>query len=136
LRHQLAGAPFGPDGTPELAVVRKPHVDRVLEFYRLGDGNLDIVATVGGISSHSYGSRILDGAIAGSFTGEDATELLVPTASQDELAVVRRGPDGASVASRLSLDGPVTSNVTGVARPAGGVAVGVATASTVRVWQS
>ncbi len=134
-RHQLAVAPFGPDGTPELAVVRKPHVDRVLEFYRLDDGSLDIVATVGGISSHSYGSRILDGALAGSFTGADTTELLVPTASQDELALVRRGEDGASVASRLSLDGQVASNVTGVTRPDGGVAVGVATASTVRVWQ-
>jgi hypothetical protein len=134
-RHQLAVAPFGPDGAPELAVVRKPHVDRVLEFYRLRDRSVDIVATVDGVSSHTYGSRILDGALAGSFTGDGTPELLVPTASQDELAAVRREGDTASVASRLSLDGPATSNITGVTRPDGGVAVGVATATTVRVWQ-
>lgn len=134
-RHQLAVAPFGPGGESELAVVRKPHVDRVLEFYRLRDGGLNIVATATGVSSHSYGSRILDGALAGSFTGDGTPELLVPTAPQDELAVIRRGRDGASVASRLSLDGQLTSNITGVTRPDGGVVVGVATATTVRVWQ-
>jgi len=133
-RHQLAVAPFGPDGRPELAVVRKPHVDRVAEFYRLNDGALDVVATAEGVSSHTYGSRILSGAVAGQFAGA-ATELLVPTAEREALAAVRRASGSASVAWRLPLNGTLASNVTGVSLD-GGVAVGAATDQTVSVWQA
>lgn len=133
-RHQLAVAPFGPDGHPELAVVRKPHVDRVAEFYRLRDGALEVVATADGVSSHTYGSRILSGAIAGQFSN-GATELLVPTVKRDALVAVRRESDGASPAWRLALDGPLTSNVTGISLK-DGMAVGAATAETVSVWQA
>lgn len=135
-RHQLTVASFGPDGRPELAVVRKPHVDRVVEFYRLADGELDVVGTAGGFSSHTYGSRILGGGIAGPFGGDGTTALLVPTTERDELAVVRREGGGTTVGWRHSLESPVTSNITGVTRRGGGLAVGVATASTVSVWQS
>lgn len=131
-RHQLTVAPFGPDGRPELAVVRKPHVDRVLEFYRLEDGALDIVATAPGVSSHTYGSRILDQAVA---VGTDPSTLLVPTTARDELAAVRRD-DGATVDWSLPLDGALASNVTGTTLADEGVAVGGATASSVHVWQT
>ena len=109
-RHQLAVAGFGPDGGPELAVVRKPHVDRVVEFYRL------------------------DGAVAADLDGDGRVELLAPTSDRETLAAVRRTADGAEVAWRHPLDGPVRSNVTGVATSSS-VAVGAATADTVSVWQ-
>lgn len=135
-RHQLAVAPFGPDGRPELAVVRQPHVERLLEFYRLREGSLDVVATADAFASHTYGSHILSGAVAGAFGGDSTATLLVPNAARDELAAVRREPAGATVAWRQSLDGTLASNVTGVTLADGGVAVGAATAGTVRVWQS
>lgn len=131
-RHQLVVGPLGPGGGPELAVVRKPHVDRVLEFYRL-DGTLDVVATLDGFSTHTYGSRILDGALAGDLEGDGETEVLVPTGDRTTLAAVRREGDGATVAWRKPLAAPVRSNVAGLA--AGGVAVGAATAESVFVWQ-
>lgn len=133
-RHQLTVAPFGPDGQPELAVVRQPHVERLLEFYRLEDGTLSVVATAEAFASHTYGSRILGGGIAGGFADGD-TAVLVPTAERDDIAAVRRDGGGATVAWELELDGPLTSNLTGVTRPPGGVAVGAATATTVHVWQ-
>ena len=133
-RHQLAVAPFAPDGRQELAVLRKPHVDHVLEFYRLEAGSLEITATVEGFSTHTYGSRILDGALAADFDGDGRVEALVPTTERTALAAVRRTADGASVAWRKSLDGPVQSNVTGVSL-ADGLAVGVGTGGTVSVWQ-
>jgi len=133
-RHQLAVAPFAPDGHPELAVVRKPHVDRVVEFYRLDAGSLDIVATLSGFSTHTYGSRILDGALAADLDGDGRTELLVPTSDRRTLVAVRRTPDGAEVAWETPLDSHVTSNLTGVALP-GGVAIGVGTDDGVSVWQ-
>jgi len=135
-RHQLAVAPFSPEGRPELAVVRKPHVDRVVEFYRLRDGSLDIVALSDGYSSHTYGSRILSGAVAGQFAGDDSAALLVPTTARDELAALRRDESGVAVGWRRSLGGTLTSNITGVTLANGGVAVGAATAGTVSVWQA
>jgi hypothetical protein len=133
-RHALAVAPFGPRGRPELAVVRKPHVEHVLEFYRIAGGSLNVTATVRGFRSHTYGSRILDGALAADFDDDGRVELLVPTTSRDELAAVRRAEGGARVAWSLSLDGQAHTNVTGVAAD-GHIAVGVGTAAGVRVWQ-
>jgi len=133
-RHQLAVAPFGPDWGTEIAVVRKPHVDKVLEFYSLRDGSLDVVATLEGFQSHTYRSRNLDGAVAVDADEDGTTELLVPTAQRDEIAAVRRHPGGAEVVWRKKLEGRVTSNITGVATE-DGIAVGVANRSGVRVWQ-
>ena len=134
-RHQLAVAPFDPGGRPELAVVRQPHAERLLEFYGFRDGSLDVVATAEGFSSHTYGSRILSGAVAG-VLGGGTTELLVPNAARDALVAVRRTQDGTALDWRLPLDGRLASNVTGVGLADGGVAVGAATSWTVRVWQS
>jgi outer membrane protein assembly factor BamB len=132
-RHPLAVAPLGPAGEPELAVVRKPHVEHVLEFYRL-DGSLTVEATLPGFRTHTYGSRNLDGALAADLDADGAVEVLVPTTSRTELAAVRRSADGAEVAWRLSLDGGLRTNVTGVTLD-GGVAVGAGTPDGVRVWQ-
>ncbi|MEF8783540.1 MAG: hypothetical protein V5A39_10575 [Haloarculaceae archaeon] len=132
-RHPLAVAPLGPGGQPELAVVRKPHVEHVLEFYRL-DGSLTVEATLQGFRSHTYGSRNLDAALAADLDADGGVELLVPTTSRTELAAVRRSVDGAEVGWRLSLGGQLRTNVTGIALE-GGVAVAAGTADGVRVWQ-
>jgi len=133
-RHQLAVAPLGPDGGVELAVVRKPHVDHTLEYYRFDGESLSVVATLGGFSTHTYGSRVTDGALAGDLDGDGRVEALVPTTDRTALAAVRRSEGGARVVWERSLPGPVGSNVTGVAL-ADGLAVGAASGGTVTVWQ-
>jgi len=135
-RHPLAVAPFGPDERPELAVVRKPHVEHVLEFYRLDGSGLSVAATRQGFRSHTYGSRTLDGALAADFDADGRVELLVPTTRRTDLAAVARTADGATVEWRLPLGGGLRTNLTGVALDGGGVAVGAGTADGVRVWQS
>jgi hypothetical protein len=132
-RHQLAVAPYPPDGHPELAVVRKPHVDWTLEFYRLADGELTITATHQGVSSHSYGSRILDGGIAADVDAADRTELLVPTADRDAVAAVTRTADGTETAWTLPLPGRIATNLAGLTRP-DGLAIAAGDDRTVRVW--
>ncbi|MFT4921812.1 MAG: hypothetical protein ACI8XM_001019 [Haloarculaceae archaeon] len=132
-RHPLAIAPLGPDGQQELAVVRKPHVEHVLELYRL-DGTLSVRATLAGFRSHTYGSRQLDGALAADLDGDGAVELLVPTTPRDELAAVRRREGGVETAWTLGLGGGLRTNLTGVAFD-DGVAVGAGTTDGVRVWQ-
>lgn len=134
-RHQLCVAPFGPDGGPELAVVRKPHVDWTVEFYRFAGGELQVIATREGYSSHSYGSRNLDGGLAADLDADGRTELLVPTTHRRTLEAVRRGDSGTRAVWSLPLDGSLATNVTGVALDDGRVAVGAGTADRVRVWQ-
>jgi hypothetical protein len=63
-RHQVAAAPFGPDGETEIAAVLTPHIGGTVEFYRWIDDRLEIVAAVPGFSSHQYASPNLDMALA------------------------------------------------------------------------
>jgi hypothetical protein len=133
-RHQLCVAPFGPDGRPELAVVRKPHVDRTLEFYRLDEETLTVTATHGRYASHTYGSRNVDGGLAADLDGDGRPELLVPTADRRALAAVQRTTRGAERAWTLPLGDGLVTNVAGVALGDGGLAVGAGTVDGVRVW--
>lgn len=133
-RHQLAVAPFGPDGAVELAVVLKPHVTHTLEYYRFEDGDLSVRATVDGVSSHTYGSRNLDGAVAVDLDNDGTVELLVPTTDRRRLAAVSRTSSDARVQWEWDLGAPLVSNLTGVGLGDGGIAVGAATADNVFVW--
>ena len=133
-RHQLAVAPFGPDGATELATVLKPHVTHTLEYYRLEDGDLSVRATVDGVSSHTYGSRNLDGGVAADLDTDGTVELLVPTTDRRRLVAVSRTSSGARIQWEWELGGPLTSNLTGVGLDDGGIAVGAATTEDVFVW--
>lgn len=133
-RHQLCVAPFAPGGGRELAVVRKPHVDRAVEFYRLEEGELTVTATLSGFSTHTYGSRNVDQALAGDLDGDGRAELLLPTTERTALSVLRRTSSGVETVQSLALGGRLTTNVTGVAH-GGGITVGAGTADGVRLWQ-
>jgi len=135
-RHQLCVAPFGPGGGSELAVVRKPHVDRTVEFYRLTEGGLAVTATEQGYASHTYGSRNLDGGLAADLDGDGATELLVPSTDRRTLGALRRTDSGARTAWSLSLGGRLTTNLTGVGLTEDRVAIGGGTPTGVRIWQA
>jgi len=132
-RHQLCAAPFAPDGATELAAVRKPHVDRTLEYYRLDGGDLTIRATREGHATHTFGSRNVDGALGGDVDGDGRPELLVPTTDRTVLSAVRRVAGGTELVGSLRLGARLTTNVVGV-RTSGQVAVGAGTADGVRVW--
>lgn len=134
-RHQLCVAPFGPADLPELAVVRKPHVDRTVEFYRLAGGELEVTATAQGYASHTYGSRNLDGGLAADLDSDGLTELLVPTTDRQRLTALRRVDTGVVPSWSLPLDGSLVTNVTGIALEGDRIAVGAGTIDGVRVWQ-
>lgn len=134
-RHQLCVAPFAPDGATELGVVRKPHVDRTVEFYRVTGDELEVTATEQGYASHTYASRNLDGGLAADLDADGSVELLVPTTDRNTLTAVRRVDAGARAVWSLPLGGSLRTNVTGVALDRGRVAVGAGTADGVRVWQ-
>jgi hypothetical protein len=124
-RHQLAVAPFGPDGDLELAAVLTPHIGGVVEYYRLAGDSLEIVATVTGYSSHAIGSRNLDMALASDLDGDGRVELLVPRQARTELGAIRRTLEGAEVAWEVPVGGRVSTNVAAVTLREGTLAVGV-----------
>ncbi|MEF8841685.1 MAG: hypothetical protein V5A62_08675 [Haloarculaceae archaeon] len=132
-RHQLCIAPFAPDGVPELAVVRTPHIGGTAEFYRREDEGLAIAATESGVSSHALGSRVLDGGLAADVDGDGRPELVVPDDDRTSLVVVKRTAEGASTTDRVPVGGRVTSNVHAVRAPTG-LQVGVGRPGGLRVW--
>jgi len=132
-RHQLAVAPFAPDGTREVAVCKTPHIGGTVEFYRPVDGDLRIAATESGYSTHALGSRNLDGARVGDFDGDGRLELVAPTDDRTELGAVVRGADGARTAWRVPAGGRVTANLA-AARRGDRTALAVGVAGGVRIW--
>ncbi|SDF67899.1 hypothetical protein [Halorientalis regularis] len=133
-RHQLAVAPFG-GGRLELAVTRKPHVDHVVEFYRLEDDSLSVVADYPNVQTHTYGSYNTDQALAGDFDDDGTVELLVPIVGQDVLLGLERTDTGAVTDWTQSLDAPLTANLAGVTLADGRIAVGTGTDRGLSVWQ-
>ena len=134
-RHQLAVAPFGPQGTLELVSVLTPHIGGVVEFFAQKGDNLSIEAQVAGFSSHSIGSRNLDMALAGDFDGDGQVELLLPSQGQTELGGIQCIAEGAEVAWTVPVGGRVSTNLAAVTLSDGKLAVGVGQAEGVlRLW--
>ena len=135
-RHQLAVAPFGPNGELELVDVLTPHLGRITEFFSLAGANLQIEAQLqAGYTSHAIGSRNLDMAVAGDFDGEGQVELLLPNVEGNQLGAIRHTANGAEVVWTLPIDGRISTNLAAVALSNGKIAVGLGRADgTLRVW--
>ena len=126
-RHQLAAAPFGPSGELEVVDMVTPHICGTVEFYRLEEDSLRVVAKVPGFRTHAIGSRNLDMAVAGDFDSDGRLELLVPSQGMDEIGAIRRTEAGAEVAWVLPIDGKVSTNLAAVTTDTGGLMLGLGT---------
>ena len=134
-RHQLCVAPFTPDGPPEIAVVRTPHIGGTVEFYRVDGDRLSIAARHEGVSSHTFGSRILDGGLAGDLLGDGRQTLVVPTRERRTLVALQRA-DGVRQMAQRDIGATLTSNVAATSTGDGGLSVAVGRDdNVVRVWQ-
>jgi hypothetical protein len=134
-RHQLAVAPFGPNGELELADVLTPHIGGIVEFYRWDGDTLTIVADKGGYTSHVIGTRNLDMIAAGDFDGSGRITLMLPNQARTELGGIQHTAEGAIVAWTLPVDGTVVTNVAVTALVGDRLAVGVGREDGVlRIW--
>jgi hypothetical protein len=130
-RHQLAVAPFGPDGEREVASVLTPHIGGEAEFFRAVGGRLERVAATPGYSSHDIGSRNLDAALAGPYAADDRTALVVPETGKHDLAVLVREDDSVTQVGRVAVGDGLTSNVVAAG---GGRVVAAGTRAGLRFW--
>lgn len=134
-RHQIAVAPFGPQGTTELVDVLTPHIGGVVEFYRLEGDELRIVAELPGYTSHVIGTRNLDMAVAGDFDGDDRPELLLPNQARTELGAIQRSEEGAVVDWSVPAGARIVTNLATVTLEDGSLAVGVGREDgALRIW--
>jgi hypothetical protein len=134
-RHLIAVAPFGPNGELELAVVKTPHIGGVVEYYRLFEGKLEIVAENDGYSSHRIGSRNLEMAAAGDFDGDGRVELLIPNNNFTELGGIRRTKRGSQVVWHIPVNGRISTNLSALTLKNGKMAIGVGTEDgRLRLW--
>ena len=134
-RHLLAAGPVGPNGEIEVVAVRTPHIGGSVEFYRVEEHSLHVVAEASGYSSHVLGSRNLDMGLLGDMNGDGHLEVVVPNQTRTELAGIQRTPAGAEPVWRVPAGGTVVTNIAAVTSPDGRLGMGVGLDSGVlRVW--
>lgn len=139
-RHQIAVGQFGSDGETEIAVVRTPHIGGVVEFYRMTEKGLEIVASTAGLTSHIFGTRNLDMAIAGDFDSNGQHELIVPSqdrttlfgisrvsAAPDAIDAISGTQNGIRVAYSLPIDGRVVTNIAAARTDDGSITIALGT---------
>ena len=136
-QHQLAFAPFGPNGEMELVDVLTPHIGGVVRFYRFNSGSMEIVAQQGGYTSHVIGARNLDMAVAGDFNGDGTPEIALPSQNRRRIAGIQHTATGTEVMWEFSLGNQLATNLAAVQTPDGKLALAAGTVDgRLRVWLS
>lgn len=98
------------DGRIEITAVWTPHLGRVLQAWRLVDGELQQVARIKGYSNHAIGSRVLDMTEIVKLS-DGRTALAVPSAGYDEIAFVVLQQGSFTEVARVPAAGRITSAV-------------------------
>lgn len=132
-RNQLGAAATAPDGAVEIIDVRTPHIDGIVEFFRLDGDQLVLQASQSGTTSHVLGSRNLDMGLLADATDDGRADVIVLTRDRGQIAVVERTDAGAAVAFTVDVGAVVTTNI--AVSPQGALAVGGGDGR-LRVWGS
>ncbi len=110
-RNQLAVGPIGPNGEVEVVDVRTPHIGGTVEFFRVVDDRLELVAaSEPNFTSHVIGTRNLDMAMMADGDGDGVLDIIVPTQNRESLAVLTRNDGGVDV-QETPVDGTIKTNL-------------------------
>ena len=134
-RHQIAAAPFEPNGEIEIVDVLTPHIGGVVEFFQMQGEDLVKVAELGGYTSHVIRSRNLDIALAADVDGDGRVELVLPNQQLNRLAAIKRTAVGVETAWEIDLNARLTTNLGAISFEDGTISLAVGFDSGVlRVW--
>jgi hypothetical protein len=134
-RHQLAVAPFGPNGEVEIVDVLTPHIGGIVEFFQIIENEMINVAKLSGYSSHRINSRNLDMAFAGDVDADGYVELLIPNQTHDSISALQRVDSGVQIDWTIPLNDKITTNFSTVTFSNNKFSVAVGLSSGIlRVW--
>ena len=117
------GEPFrwlNPAAFPEIGgerailLVRRPHLDGTLQFWRWAGGRLTLVAEKPGYSNHAFGQA--QQGLAATFAAEGGTRLALPTIDRQALAILEIRPDGMAEIARIRLPARASTGVAALGR--------------------
>ncbi|MEM8861338.1 MAG: VCBS repeat-containing protein, partial [Chloroflexota bacterium] len=135
-RHQLAVAPFGPNGEMELVDMLTPHIGGPAEFFRWEGDELVKVTEERGYTSHVIFSPNLDMVVAGRFDDSGRVTLIVPTQIRRDLGAIQHWEDGAQTVWTLPLENKLMTNIGAVPLADGTISLGVGLeGGSLRIWQ-
>ena len=83
-----AVADFDRDGRAEIALVRTPHRDGLLQVWSFDAGRLTLKHEAPGYSNHAFGSAAIDLAATFDLDGDGAPELAIPALDRKSLALL------------------------------------------------
>lgn len=97
------------DGNLEIALVEKPHLSKQLQFWRLAQNKMELVATMERFSNHKGGSpdQLLSASI--DINGDGIADLLIPDADRSSIMAVTLVPSP-HVIKQWNLPEPTESN--------------------------
>lgn len=136
-RNLLAVAPVGPAGQLEAIDIRTPHIGGTLQFFQVVDDRFELVASADTYSTHRIGSRNLDLGIVTDADGNGTLDVLLPTQSMLQLAIVTRddtAEGGTREVGLVELGGSISTNIAATDR-GGGVAYAIGLSDgSLRLW--
>jgi hypothetical protein len=118
-------ADFTGDHKTDIALVRQPHTEGVLEIWSWRDDRLQKVAELPDAANHIAGTQALDMAAVGDFDGDNIADIAIPSLDRSRLRIVSFAPQPREIAS-IPLPAKAATNLgllKGVMAPS--VAVGL-----------
>lgn len=106
-------ADFNGDGKVDIALVRMPHAEGVLELWTWSDKRLVKTGELADVTNHIAGSRALAMSVVADFDGDSIPDLAIPSFDRSRLRLISFVPQAHEIAS-IPLPAKAATNLAAV----------------------